>query len=383
MIKIAVYITLLIAVVSCKNASIDENSGGRKNFDDTNFYSELFRIEEKQGYSVLSLRNPWQGSGDITLTYYISDFPDSIPPGADRNNIIITPVKAAVVMSTTHVAMIDRLGVTETIVGMSGVNYVSGNNLRKRIDLGLVKEIGYDNNLNNELIATLKPDIVFAYGIGAESAGYLSKLQESGIPVLYICDYLETDPLARAEWIRVFGLVYRHEKEADRIFNFTAGQYEIRRHLLESRIGERPVIMTGLPYKDTWFVSPGNSYISKIIWDAGGEYLWKNTVSDISMPMSLENVYVSALQSDIWINAGSSVTLGDIRSIDTRLADLPPVQTGEVYNNIKGTTSTGGNEYWESGVLSPHVILMDLASIFHPAQAPGYEPCFYIRLEDK
>jgi len=268
-------------------------------------------------------------------------------------------------------------------VGVSGSEYVSNARVRKMIEGGLVREIGYDNNINNELIATLDPDVVFAYGIGPESAGYLSKLQEAGIPVLFISDYLETDPLARAEWLKVFGLIYNREAEAEHSFELIAGEYELLRQMIIELVEDRPVIMSGLPYKDTWFVSPGNSYISKIIHDAGGEYLWKDQISDISMPMSLESVYIKSQEADIWINSGSALSIEDILSIDPRLANLPPVLNGKVFNNMKALSHTGGNAYWESGVLEPQAVLKDLASIFHPGLFPGYDPCYYIRLDGK
>ncbi|MEZ5000398.1 MAG: hypothetical protein R2744_00700 [Bacteroidales bacterium] len=72
--------------------------------------------------------------------------------------------------------MIDYLGESESIAGVSGINYVSNPAVRKMIDMGLVKEIGYDSNLNTEMIASLNPDLVIAYGIGPESSAYLASL---------------------------------------------------------------------------------------------------------------------------------------------------------------------------------------------------------------
>lgn len=381
--RISLVLPLILMVISCGNGDRNRAEDNNIDFGGQNLYSGLFNISHEESYSVLTLSNPWQGSGDISLRYYISQYPDSLPAGIDPGSVIITPVDKVVCLSTTHLAMIDRLGESESVCAVSGAAYVSNINIRKRIDAGLVKEIGYDNSINNELIATIDPDVVFAYGIGPESAGYVSKLKEAGIPVLFISDYLETDPLARAEWLKVFALIYGREKEAKDIFEHIAGEYEVLRQMISTRVSERPAVMTGLPYKDTWFVSPGNSYISKIIWDAGGEYLWQDVQSDISMPMSLESVYIKSREADIWINAGNSFSLNDIISVDPRLGDLPPVLNKQVYNNIKGLTAAGGNEYWESGVLQPQVVLKDLVSIFHPGLIPGYDQCFYIRLEEK
>jgi iron complex transport system substrate-binding protein len=37
-----------------------------------------------------------------------------------------------------------------------------------------------------------------------------------------------------------------------------------------------------------------------------------------------------------------------------------------VYNNNRRTTPNGGNDYYESAVVNPDIILRDLVKIFHP-----------------
>ena len=68
-----------------------------------------------------------------------------------------------------------------------------------------VADVGYEANLNKELILKISPDLIMIYGIGSESAGYVGKIKELGIKVIINADYLETDPLGRAEWMKLFG----------------------------------------------------------------------------------------------------------------------------------------------------------------------------------
>lgn len=375
---------MVILLVACNS-----RRGGVKSDEENplygagNLYSELFTITHQDTIIRVTVTSPWQGSGDIELTYFL--LPDSvaIPDGINPEMVIRTPVSRVVCMSTTHVAMISRLGFTSTIKGVSGSDYISDKELLSMIADGKVAETGYDSNINSELIVSLEPDVMLVYGVGAESAGYLSKIRASGIPLLYISDYMESDPLARAEWIRVFGLLYGKENEAGRIFENIAGEYELLKQEIAGRIVEAPVVMTGLPYKDTWYISPGNSYIGKLISDAGGRYLWSDRQSESAIPMSLESVYVEAAKADIWINSGSAETLDDIVSVDGRLRDLKPVQRGLVFNNNARQLPGGGNDYWEKGVLEPHVLLLDLISIFHPQLVPDNITCYYRRLQWK
>ena len=98
------------------------------------------------------------------------------------------------------------------------------------------------------------------------------------------------------------------------------------------------------------------------------------------MPTGLETVFLKGMDSDIWINPGSTSSIQEIVSVDDRFKTLPPVINGEIYNNIKRLNDRGGNDYWESGILSPHIILKDLASIFHPDLFRDYNAFYYEKI---
>ena len=167
---------------------------------------------------------------------------------------------------------------------------------------------------------------------------------------------------------------------ADSIFRTIENEYNNLKSFIRANITERPSVLLGLPFKDTWYISPGNSYISALIADAGGDYLWQNTESSVSMPTGLENVFLKALAADYWLNAGSANSLEEIMSIDPRLARLRCFKSGNVFNNTKRTNAAGGNDYWEGGCLKPHIILRDIASILHPGLFPAVELYYYKKL---
>ena len=165
-------------------------------------------------------------------------------------------------MSTTHTAMISALGETASVCGFSGTGFLYDTVLRANVDKGLIHDVGYEDNLNKELILKLDPDLVIVYGVGSESSGYIGKLREMGIRILFNADYLEEDPLGKAEWIKLFGSLFSKEEMADSIFRYTEEQYINLRNFISGNSETRPEVMLGLPFRDTWYVSPGNSYIS-------------------------------------------------------------------------------------------------------------------------
>jgi iron complex transport system substrate-binding protein len=372
---------LIILLIACNGKSRlkdNDNSESKRTFIK---YAERFDVKKNAGYEILTVKNPWQGAENISESYYLLPVGMRIPPDVDSINVIRVPVKSIICMSTTHLSMISALNEEKSVRGISGSDFLYEKKIRELIENQKIADVGYEDNLNKELVLQIAPDVVMVYGVGSESAGYINKLKELGIRIIFNADYLETDPLGKAEWIKVFGALFQKEKEADSIFYSITEEYNRLRSFINRSIDNRPAVFLGLPWKDTWFISPGNSYISKLIYDAGGEYLWKNTRSEISMPYGIENVYLKAMDANYWLNTSSINSLNEIIAIDSRLGDLPSFRKGNVYNNNNRITQKGGNDYWESGSINPHVVLKDIASILHPDLFPGYQLYYYKKIE--
>jgi iron complex transport system substrate-binding protein len=344
-------------------------------------YAEHFDIRKFSGYEILTVKNPWQGAENIKESYCLLPEGSEIPKGVDPAKIVRVPVKSIICMSTTHLSMISALNEEKSISGISGSDFIYDKKLIRLVEQHFISDVGYEDNLNKELVIRIAPGLVMVYGVGSESAGYLNKLKELGIKIMFNADYLETDPLGKAEWIKVFGVLFRKEKEADSIFTSISEEYIKLKALILNNIKKRPAVFLGLPFRDTWFISPGNSYICRLISDAGGDYIWKETHSEISMPYGIENVYLKAMKSDFWLNTSSVNSLSEITAVDNRLGDLPSFKRGNVYNNNNRITPKGGNDYWESGSINPQIILKDIASILHPGLFPDYKLYYYRKIE--
>lgn len=342
--------------------------------------AERFTIEKKNGWTEVKIINPWQGATNVNQIYYLVKRGSELPAGLDSTTVISVPLRKIVCMSTTHLAMISALGEEKSIVGVSGNGFVYSPGIIQNIEKGLVMDVGYEANLNKELILKIAPDLIMIYGIGSESAGYVGKIKELGIKVIINADYLETDPLSRAEWIKLFGVLYCKENIADSIYRSEEDDYSTLKSYIGKNTRSKPRVLLGLPFKDTWFISPGNSFISKLINDAGGDYIWKDTESSVSMPYGIENVYLRGLTADYWLNIGSVKSRKDISGIDQRLEDLPCFKNDNLFNNNKRITPDGGNDYWESGSLYPHLLLKDIAAILHPELFSDHELIYYRKI---
>jgi iron complex transport system substrate-binding protein len=373
-------IPVLLLIASCRNRQGKEEPAPSGGSGSSVEYAQRFRIEKKQNYTILTIIDPWQGALNVKNIYYLIRRGNNVPNDIDTSAIIFVPVRKIISMSTTFLAMIRALGEEEAVRGISGADLIFDKDLRKKVERGEVADVGYEDNLNKELVIQINPDLMMVYGVGSEASGYLSKIKELGYRIIFNADYLETDPLGKAEWIKVFGALFCKEKEANDIFQSISNEYNRIKSVIRKMSTGKPSVLLGLPWKDTWFVSPGNSYVSKLISDAGGNYLWKDTRSDLSMPYGIENVYIKALEADYWLNLGNVRTRNEIIAIDMRLSDLPSFRNGNLYNNNNRVTPEGGNDYWESGSINPQVILKDLGSILHPGLFPGYELFYYKKI---
>jgi iron complex transport system substrate-binding protein len=355
----------LLTFFSCRhfagNMSASDSSVGR--FCLTNYAS----------YKKLVVTDPWQGSSAVAFEYYL--FPEKavVPDSLKSKNIIRVPVHRIICMSTTHLSMVYALNSGDAVVGISGKNLVYNPVLRERIDKGLIKDVGYESNLNKELIVSLNPDLLMAYGINPASAGYMTKLNDLGVKVMFNADYLEQDPLKRAEWIKVFGALFDRGKMADSIFNEVSINYMNLRDSVLALKDKKPVVLLGGPWENVWYVAPSNTYVTRLVDDAGGNYLFNDLKASHALPYSVEAVFAKAVNARIWMNPGAATSLNELFNYDYRLRNLPVSHSGAIYSFNKRVTKDGGNDYWESAVLHPDIVLRDMVSVFHPQLLPGYK----------
>lgn len=373
------YMILVLAVLafSCNQGA--DNGGVSEDFQAGK--ATRFSIEEHDGYTKLVISDPWQNARGASLDYCLLPQNRDLPPGIKEEQVIRVPVNRIICMSTTHLAMLKALDATDLIVGIAGPGLVYDSVVLDAVRKGRIRDVGYEGNLNSELVVELEPDLLVAYGVTAPLSGQIGKLTSMGVKVMYDADYLEEDPLSRFEWIRVFGLLTGKQDIADSIYKEVSARYNELADRVRESVHNRPSVLLGAPWQDVWYISPSNSYIGRLVEDAGGDYLFSDINENNSVPYSVEAVFKRATKADIWINPGTSETMKDIAASDHRLSVLPVCSTGKVWNNRKRTTPAGGNDYWESAVVRPDLLLRDFVSIIHPELLPDHTPYYYKRVE--
>lgn len=327
-------------------------------------YASGFDIKGVDGRKsvLLTVTNPWQGADSITTRLFIARDGETAPEDF-TGQVLEGDARRIICMSSTHVAMLDAIGETGRVVGVSGLDYISNPDVQARRDS--IGDVGYEGNINYELLLSLDPDIVLLYGVNGASS-MEGKLKELDIPFMYVGDYLEESPLGKAEWLVALSEVIGKRTEGEKVFAEIPQRYnELKMRVVASSI-MGPKVMLNTPYGDSWFMPSTKSYAVRLITDAGGDYIYGKNTGNASMPIDLEEAYLLASEADVWLNVGMANSLDELKAACPKFTDTRCFRNGRVYNNNVRTNAAGGNDYFESAVVNPDLVLRDLVKIFHP-----------------
>ena len=357
------------------NSGLRPSTGPNISFSKTEVrYAEGFRLTYHEDYKLLEILQPFQDKAD-TLRYSLVPKQKADQISVPNTHEISIPVRDLIVTSATHVALTDMLNANGRISGVVGGDYIYNPVIRRRIKKGAVRSFP-NGTLNWEVALAMDPDLIMISGGRSSQFDNYRILRESEIPVLVNAEWLETTPLGKAEWVKVMAALLNKEQLANRQFQEVEQRYHKLKQKVQDR-SERPLVINNMSYKGAWFVSGGNSYTARYLKDAGAQYPWFHTADTGGLRRSFEEVYEVGLRADIWIQPGTADTKKEILMKDERFRDFKAFKTGRIYNNDKRENAAGGNDFWETGVVRPDLVLADLIKIFHPDALPNHSLYFY------
>lgn len=371
--KKTVYILVLILLAGCSRAgdSIDD------------FSQEIYLPQYASGFKILGrpgsestlieVYNPWQGADSVVTRLLIERDGADVSPDFD-GQVIKGDAKRIVTLSSTHIAMLDAVDAVSSVVGVSGLDYIMNQNIQARRKE--VSDIGYEGNINTELLVALNPDIVLLYGVNG-ACSIEGKLKELDIPYMYVGDYVENSPLGKAEWMVALSEMIGQRAEGEKAFAGIPERYNDLKNKVADSVLDAPSVMFNTPYGDSWFMPSTESYMVRLVKDAGGDYIYKKNTGNASVPVDLEEAYQLTSDADMWLNVGTVNSLDELKNLCPKFTDTRCFRNGDVYNNNFRTNSFGGNDFFESAIVHPDVVLSDLIKIFHPGLLPDSTLTYY------
>lgn len=342
-------------------------------------HTDGFSVEYFNSYKVITVATPWPGAEEAQQ-YVLVQCGVPVPEGFDATQIIEVPLQTIATMSTSYLPFLDAYGVLDRLVAVDDATWVNNPTVAQRAADGELVQIGYGASVNVEQMIELQPDLTMTYGSGSPDYDAHPVLLNAGLQVAVNAEWLETSPLGRAEWGKFIALFFNQEATAEALFAETVMRYDELK-TQAAAVTSKPTVLTDSEYQGSWYVAGGHSFTAQFLADAGAAYLWADDESTGSIPLAFESVFDTAAEADYWLNAGFVNSLAELQAADERYSEFAAFQKGKVWNNNKRQNANGGNDYYESAVAHPDVVLADLIAIFHPDLLPGHEFTYYQPLQ--
>ena len=341
---IAVFLFALCCVACTKQQT--EQGGGL----DGNKYATGFQITQTDTGTVVEVFQPY------------------------KRVCVKEPMRRLGTMSTVQVGFLYALDAMDCLVAVCNPELIYTPVKGNEIDLGDSMKPSAERVLQAGL------DALLAVNYGQYDNLEAARLEKLGVFTIYINEWQEHSPLARAEWIRVLGALTGKLHEADSVFNEIEQKYislSVKRSVSETvyqrsglsgeASGEAgPKIMSGNNFRGTWYVPSGKNYLAYLFKDAGADYPFYEDERETSIPLTIEETIRYFHDADVWVGAGGN-SLAELAEMDEKHTWFKAYQDGRVYNWRKQTKAGGPNNFWERGVVHPEEMLEDVIHILNNA----------------
>ncbi len=357
---------LLLPLCLTLSCNVRHSSSSESEKTDFVRYAVGYTVTDQDGYTKVEVHDPWN-KGKLLQRYLLVPRDKPIPEGMPKGTVVRVPLHNIVVYTSVHSAVLDELGVTGNIVGVCESRYIKVPAVNERIRNGLITDLGEATAPNVERMIEIGAEVVLASPFDHGSYGPVEKI---GIPVIECADYMETDPLGRAEWIKFVGLLTGQSERADSLFRETESNY-LKIKALAEGVTSRPKLMTGKKYGSSWHVPSGESYMARIYKDAGADYLFSYLPGTGGSPMSFETVLDKAIHADIWLihyNQEEEMTYNMLKSDYASYSQFDAFRDRRIYG-----CNTNYSLYYEEVPVHPDYLLAELIALFHPQLLPEYE----------
>ncbi len=294
-------------------------------------YTEQFSVYKyENGYAVFDIRE----EGQFLLVPDGQEVPSDLP--ADMT--VLQQPKRIYLAATALMSL---------FTSMDGMDVVSMTSLeedewtfdaaQEAMESGSVKYAGKYREPDYEMLVAEDCDLAIESTMIYHVPEVQEQLENLGIPVLIDRSSYESNPLGRAEWIRLYGVLSGHEEAAEQFF---AEQKKLIEGLEDFENTELTVAFFYVSADGKAVVRASTDYVPMMIEMAGGRYAFADVVNESgtsSIPMSMETFYNIAENADIIVynsSIDSSVqTMQDLINKDPIIENLKAVQEGNCYTS--------------------------------------------------
>lgn len=309
---------------------------------DENAYAECFAIYRYEGgYAVLSV--------DDGRRYLIVPEGGAIPEGTDGQGggavlkdedgqeliVLQQPLDRIYLAASAAMCQFDEIGAVRDVI-LSGLErddwYIES--AREAMDEGTLSYGGKYSEPDYEKIIEAGVNLAVESTMILHTPKVQEKLELLGIPVLIDRSSYEHEPLGRAEWVRVYGLLTGCEEEAAKAFDEQKGYAEALAPIPEGNI--RSLAVFSINAARQVVTRSREGYLGKMVEIAGGTLCTPVLDSSLATEtVSMESFYAAAEDADILIYNASiedaPEDLAELCAKDSILTQFRAVSEGNVW----------------------------------------------------
>ena len=353
------FLSIAVSLSSCGNKSgVGVSSSG----DTIRYrYATLLTRIAHDRYDEIIINDPWK-KGHVLHKYCLVKRADSaqvgnLPVGSD---VVYLPVNRAVVATAPLCQLMLWLQAPTVIKGVCDAEYVNIAELQKLIAQGTITSCGSSMAPSLEQMAVLHPQVLF---MSSYENGSFSMLKRLKAPVIECVEYMEPNALARAEWMRFYGLLIGKERQADSLFTQVEKSYK-NLVALAAKAKQRPMVLTERVTGGTWYCPGGASSMATLLSDANARYVFAHDTHSGSLSLAPEAVVAAAHDADVWL-----FTYLGPRPLSKQqlLAEYHGYANIKAFRNAKiYQCSSERSTYFNEVSFHPDFLLADMIKIFHP-----------------
>ncbi|WP_294311644.1 ABC transporter substrate-binding protein [uncultured Chryseobacterium sp.] len=280
------------------------------------------------------------------------------------------PFKKIILLNASMAGYIGELHAEDLLIGISSPEYIYSERIQSLLKQGKIQNVGSDQKYDIEKIISLKPDVIFTNHIASFDNTY-QLLENNGIRVVFLDEYMEQKPLQKTAYLKLFGKLLGKDREAERMYENVEKNYaDLKQLALKAK--EKPMVLANEMYGDVWYLPGGKTSTANFISDANADYILKNNTEEKAVTMSFEEVFAKSGTVQYWINVGNHTSRKEMLSMNPFYRKLNVFNKGKIYV-ITGKERGQANDFFESGVVRSDLVLKDYIKIFHPELLPGYQ----------
>ena len=353
------FLSIAVSLSSCGNKS---GVGASSSGDTIRYrYATLLTRIAHDRYDEIIINDPWK-KGHVLHKYCLVKRADSaqvenLPVGSD---VVYLPVNRAVVATAPLCQLMLWLQAPTVIKGVCDAEYVNIAELQKLIAQGTITSCGSSMAPSLEQMAVLHPQALF---MSSYENGSFSMLKRLKAPVIECVEYMEPNALARAEWMRFYGLLIGKERQADSLFTQVEKSYK-NLVALAAKAKQRPMVLTERVTGGTWYCPGGASSMATLLSDANARYVFAHDTHSGSLSLAPEAVVAAAHDADVWL-----FTYLGPRPLSKQqlLAEYHGYANIKAFRNAKiYQCSSERSTYFNEVSFHPDFLLADMIKIFHP-----------------